>query len=135
MEIHPPRATVRGPEEWFTGEVWYEVISEGPSRVRANLVRFAPGARSAWHAHARGQTLFVTEGLGYVQARGGHVIEIHPGDTVETDPGEWHWHGAAPDRFMAHIAVWEHPAEGAAIQWGDRVSEREYLGLSPGDAR
>jgi len=96
MEILPKQPTTKAPSETFIGDAWYDVIARGeePSRVRVNVVRFAPGARNAWHAHAVGQTVHVTEGIGRIQARGGDVIEIHPGDTVYTPPGEWHWHGA-----------------------------------------
>jgi quercetin dioxygenase-like cupin family protein len=83
----------------FTGDVWYEVIAKGeaPSRMRVNTVRFAPSARTAWHSHSVGQTLYVAEGVGLVQSRGGGIIEIHPGDVIYTPAGEWHWHGAAAD--------------------------------------
>ena len=128
MEIQPGRPTVKAPADTFTGDAWFDVIArgEGSSRVRVNVVRFAPGARNAWHAHAVGQTIHVTEGLGRVQARGGEVLEIRAGDTIQTPPGEWHWHGAAPDRFMTHLAIWEAPAEGAESEWGQLVSDEEY---------
>jgi quercetin dioxygenase-like cupin family protein len=102
MEIQPRQPTVKAGTDNFTGDVWFDVIARGeePSRVRVNVVRFAPGARNAWHAHAVGQTIHVTEGLGRIQARGGEVIEIRAGDTVHMPPAEWHWHGAAPDHFM-----------------------------------
>jgi quercetin dioxygenase-like cupin family protein len=77
--------------------------------MRVNTVRFSPSVRTAWHAHAVGQTLYVTEGIGLIQSRGGEVIEIRPGDVIYTPPGEWHWHGAAPNHFMTHIAMWEAP--------------------------
>lgn len=113
----------------FTGDVWFDVLAAPqpePSRMRVNAVHFAPCARTAWHSHAVGQTLHVTEGVGLVQARGGEVTEIRPGDTIYTPPGEWHWHGAAPDHFMAHLAMWEAPAEGAESEWGDLVTDEEY---------
>jgi quercetin dioxygenase-like cupin family protein len=94
--------------------------------VRVNVVRFAPGARNAWHAHAIGQAVHVTEGIGRIQSRGEHVVEIRQGDTIVTPAGEWHWHGAAPDRFMTHLAIWEAPTDGAETEWGDQVSEAEY---------
>ena len=130
MEIQARQATVKGPAETFTGDVWYDVITKGEdySRMRVNVVRFAPGARNAWHCHAVGQTLHVTEGRGLIQSRGGEVIEIRPGDTIHTPPGEWHWHGAAPDHFMTHIAMWEAPEEGAETEWGDLVTGEEYGG-------
>jgi quercetin dioxygenase-like cupin family protein len=130
MEIQQKLPTVKAPAETFTGDVWLDVIARGeePSRVRVSVVRFAPGARNAWHAHAVGQTLHVTEGLGRVQSRSGEVIEIRPGDTIYTPPDEWHWHGAAPDHFMTHLAIWEAPAEGAESEWGEQVTNAEYLG-------
>ena len=128
MDIRPQQATVKAPAETFTGDAWFDVIVRGeePSHVRMNVVRFAPGARNAWHAHAVGQTIHVTEGIGRVQARGGHVLEIRAGDTIHTPPGEWHWHGAAPDRFMTHLAIWEAPAEGPESTWGELISDQEY---------
>ena len=124
MEIQPPRPTTKAPAEPFTGEAWFDVIAQGqpPSRLRVNVVRFAPGARNAWHAHANGQTLHVTEGIGRMQSRGEEITKIHPGDTVWTPPGEWHWHGAAPGHFMTHLAMWEGVAdgqEGPETSWGD----------------
>ncbi len=88
MEIQPKQPTVRAPAKMFTGDAWFDVIAkgEGPSRMRVSIVRFAPGARNAWHAHAVGQTVHVMDGLGLIQAKGGRVIEIRPGDTVRTPP-------------------------------------------------
>ena len=123
----PP--TVKGPAAMFTGEVWFDVIAPAqaaPSRMRVNVVRFSPGAHTAWHTHAMGQTLHVTEGVGYVQARGGELVEMRPGQTYYTPPGEWHWHGATPERFMTHIAMWEGNAdETPETTWGEHVIE-EY---------
>ena len=128
MELVAKPATEKGPADRFIGDVWMDIIVRGeePSHVRAGVVRFAPGAHSAWHAHPVGQTLYVTEGVGRIQAREGNVLEIRAGDTVLTRPGEWHWHGAAPDHFMTHIAIWEAPPEGAESDWGDHISEAEY---------
>ena len=128
MELVPRQPTTEGPANRFTGEVWFDVIASGvePSRIRVNTVRFSPGARTAWHAHAVGQTLYVVDGTGLVQSRGEAVTEMHPGDVVHTPPGEWHWHGAAPDHFMTHLAMWEAPAEGPESEWGDLVTDAEY---------
>jgi quercetin dioxygenase-like cupin family protein len=131
VEIQPKQPTTKAPAETFTGEAWFDVIARGeaPSRLRVNVVRFAPGARNAWHCHANGQTLHVTEGLGLVRSRGGEVVRIRPGDTVYTPPGEWHWHGAAPDHFMTHLAMWEALAEGQQgpeTEWGAHVTDEEY---------
>jgi quercetin dioxygenase-like cupin family protein len=136
MELRPKQPTVKAPPETFTGDAWYDVIARGeePSRVRVNIVRFAPGVRNAWHAHAVGQTLHVTEGAGRIQARGGEVVEIGPGDTIHTPPAEWHWHGAAPDQFMTHLAIWEAAADGPESQWGEQVTDAEYLASSPKEA-
>jgi quercetin dioxygenase-like cupin family protein len=88
--------------------VHFDVIAPGTeSRGKVNAVRFTPGARTAWHRHANGQTLHVTEGIGLTQSRGGDVVVLHPGDTVWCTPAEWHWHGATPDRFMTHLAIWD----------------------------
>lgn len=121
--------TTKAPAETFAGDAWIDQIvrGESPSRVRAALVRFAPGARNAWHSHAVGQTVHVTEGIGRIQSRGGEVQEMRAGDTYVTPAGEWHWHGAAPDRFMTHLAIWEAPAgAGGDTEWGELVSDEEY---------
>jgi quercetin dioxygenase-like cupin family protein len=131
MQFMPGRPTVKAPPETFTGDAWYDVVVRGeePSRIRVNVVPFAPGARNLWHSHAAGQTVHVTEGVGRIQSRGGEVVEMRAGDTVHTPPGEWHWHGAAPDRFMTHLAIWEAPEEGGPeSEWGEQVSDAEYTG-------
>jgi quercetin dioxygenase-like cupin family protein len=124
LKILPKQSSTKGPAEMFTGDVWFDVIARGeePSRLRVNTVRFAPCARTAWHSHALGQTLQVTDGVGLVQSRGGEVVVMRPGDVIYTPPGEDHWHGAAPDRFMVHTAIWE----GDATEWGDLVTDEEY---------
>ena len=106
----------------------FREIAQGrePSPMRVNVVRFAPGARNAWHAHALGQTLHVTEGIGLIQSSTGEVFKVRPGDTVYTPPGEWHWHGAASDHFMTHLAMWEAPADGPESEWGEQVSDEAY---------
>jgi quercetin dioxygenase-like cupin family protein len=113
----------------FTGDVWFDVIyrGEAPSRMRANAVHFAPGAHTAWHRHAVGQTLHVTGGVGLVRSRDGEVVVMRPGDTVYTPAGEWHWHGATPDNFMTHIALWEAPDDGGPeTEWGEHLTVEEY---------
>jgi quercetin dioxygenase-like cupin family protein len=130
LEIQRKQPSVKGSADRFTGDVWMDAIAKGeePSKMRVSIVRFAPGARNAWHAHAVGQTLHVTDGLGRTQSRGGQVLEIRPGDTIYTPPREWHWHGAAPEHFMTHIAMWEAPDEGPESEWGDHITDGEYGG-------
>jgi quercetin dioxygenase-like cupin family protein len=130
MEVQPKTPSNKGPADMFTGDVWFDVIAKGeaPSQLRVNMVRFAPGAHTAWHKHVNGQTLHVTEGCGLVQSRGGELIEIRPGDTIYTPPGAWHWHGAAPAHFMSHLAMWEclgEDQEGPETTWGEHFVE-EY---------
>jgi quercetin dioxygenase-like cupin family protein len=128
VHIVPVKPSIVGKKETFTGQVFVDEITtmQVPSRIRVTAVRFSPRARTAWHSHAAGQTLHVTEGVGRAQARSGAVITIRPGDTIYTPPGEWHWHGAAPDNFMTHLAIWEAPEQGAEIEWGDLVTNEEY---------
>ena len=129
MPIQPKQPTAKGPAEWFTGDVFLDPIArgEGPSRVRVSAVRFTPGARTAWHAHAIGQTLYVTEGQGLVQARGGSVEDIRAGDIISTPPGEWHWHGAAPEHYMTHLSITEAPGDDQPeADWGEHVTDHEY---------
>jgi len=132
MRVLLKKPSVKAPAERFTGDVWVDTVAEAeePSRLRAAVVRFAPCARTAWHRHAVGQTLHVTEGIGLVQARGGEVLVMRPGDTVHTPPGEWHWHGAAPDHFMTHLALSDSTGDPAVpdVEWGEHVSDDEYEG-------
>jgi quercetin dioxygenase-like cupin family protein len=123
MEVQPRRPTVKGPAEWFTGDVWIDTIAQGQGPMTIGFVHFTPGARTAWHSHGIAQTLHVTEGEGRVQSRGESVVAIRPGDVVYTPGDEWHWHGAAPDHFMTHLAM----SEGTA-QWGEHVTDAEYRG-------
>jgi quercetin dioxygenase-like cupin family protein len=95
-----------------------------------SLVRFTPGARNAWHSHAVGQTLHVTDGVGLVQTRDGKVIRMRPGDTVYTPPGEEHWHGATGDNFMCHFAMLEGVADGDGTTWLELVIDEEYEGAN-----
>jgi quercetin dioxygenase-like cupin family protein len=87
-----------GPSDWFTGTVYVDPVAtaSAPSRLTASSVHFTPGARTAWHTHPYGQTIHVTEGIGRCQREGGPIEEIRPGDRVYFEPGENHWHGAAP---------------------------------------
>ena len=120
--------TAAGPGDWFTGAVFIDTVatpSKG-SRLSASSVHFTPGARTAWHVHPKGQTIWVTEGIGLAQRRGGPVEVIRPGDRVFFEPGEEHWHGAAPNRFMIHLAMLEVDDEGNPATWGDHVSDEEY---------
>ena len=120
--------TGRGASDWFTGSVFIDTVAEltGPSRFAASSVHFTPGARTAWHTHPNGQTIFVTEGVGLCQRRGGPIEVIRPGDRVFFEPGEDHWHGAAPTRFMTHIAMQQADDEGKVVNWGKHVSDEEY---------
>jgi len=131
VEVRSKQPTSKGPAEWFTGDVWMDGIARGeePSRVRVNAVRFTPSARTAWHCHAVGQTLYVTEGRGLVQPRGGKIVELRPGDVVYTPAEEWHWHGAAPAHFMTHLSITERAGDDRPeVNWGDHVTDDEYLG-------
>src|SRR5438067_9732662 len=97
--------TTKGPSEWFTGAVYVDTVAapSGPSRLQASSVHFTPSARTAWHTHPNGQTIYVIEGVGLCQRRDGPNEIIRPGDRVFFEPGEDHWHGAAPNRFMTHL--------------------------------
>jgi quercetin dioxygenase-like cupin family protein len=133
VQIEPKPPTAKGPSSRFTGDVFLDSIVQGqePSRVRVNAVRFTPSARTAWHSHAVGQTLYVTEGRGLMQARGGEISEIRPGDVITTPSGEWHWHGAAPDHYMTHLSITEGVGPGDSrpeADWGEHVTDDEYHG-------
>ncbi len=122
------RATKQAPASYFTGTVWQDPIVEAPdpARIRALRVTFEPGARTAWHTHPLGQTLVVLSGLGRFQTEGGPVVALKPGDVMWISPDEKHWHGAAPDNGMVHIAFQE-ALDGSHANWLDHVSDEEYL--------
>jgi quercetin dioxygenase-like cupin family protein len=117
-----------GPSEWFTGAVYVDPVAvpSNRSRLSASNVHFSPGARTAWHTHPHGQTIWVTEGIGLAQRRGGPIEVIRPGDRVFFEPGEDHWHGAAPNRFMTHLALFQVDDQGNAATWGEHVGDEEY---------
>ncbi|WP_460449017.1 (R)-mandelonitrile lyase [Alsobacter sp. SYSU BS001988] len=119
--------TRRAPADAFTGVVWQDPVIEAPApaRIRAARVSFEPGARTAWHTHPLGQTLWVLAGVGRVQSEGGPVREIRPGDVVWIPPGEKHWHGAAPATGMTHLAMQE-ALDGAHVTWLEQVSDADY---------
>jgi len=121
----------KGPDENFTGTVRVDPLIQAPApaRVFGAYVTFEPGARTAWHAHALGQTLIVTAGCGRVQRWDGPIEEIRPGDVVWIEPGEKHWHGAAPTTAMTHIAIVEQ-LEGERTDWMEKVSDAQYNGIS-----
>jgi quercetin dioxygenase-like cupin family protein len=127
--------TGRGPSEWFTGAVYVDPVAvpSGTSRVGASNVHFTPGARTAWHTHPNGQTIYVLEGVGYAQRRGDSVEVIRPGDRVFFEPGEEHWHGATPTRFMTHLAIVHVDDEGNSAAWGAHVTDEEYGAAPPID--
>src|SRR5881275_3161146 len=120
--------TAPGPADWFTGSVYIDTIAVpvATARVGAALVHFTPGARTAWHTHPFGQTIYVTEGLGLCQKRRAAIEMIRPGDRVFFEPEEDHWHGAAPNRFMTHVAMQEADDSGSPVTWGDHVTQEEY---------
>lgn len=120
--------TMQGPADWFTGTVYIDGIRQGDeqSSVGVAHVRFAPSARTAWHTHPKGQTLYVTDGVGYVCRRGEKPQKIKPGDSVFIEPGEEHWHGACEDCFMAHVALQEADENGQPVTWLEHVTDEEY---------
>lgn len=122
------RSASNAPVEYFTGIVRIEPLfnAAAPARALGVCVTFEPGARTAWHTHPLGQTLIVTSGLGWAQHEGGPVEEIRRGDVVWFSPEEKHWHGAAPDASMTHIAISE-VLDGRSVDWLEKVSDEQYL--------
>jgi quercetin dioxygenase-like cupin family protein len=117
----------RGPADYFTGSVRIDSRFQrgDPARVGGAIVTFEPGARTAWHTHPLGQTLYVVSGFGRVQSWGGPVLDIRAGDSVWFEPGEKHWHGAGPANSMTHIAMQE-ALDGVAVEWMEHVSDEQY---------
>ena len=121
------QASVEGPAEFFSGAVRVDPLFQmpEPSRTRAGVVTFEPGARSAWHTHPLGQTLIITSGLGWVQREGGPIEEVRAGDVVWFPPGLKHWHGATPTTAMTHIAIQE-SLNGKNVDWLEKVRDEQY---------
>ena len=128
MDIHPSGSapTRRAPIEYFTGAVWQDPIVETPEgNIRASLVQFEPGARTNWHTHPAGQTLYIVSGFGRVQSFGGKIREVRAGDVVWFPPGLKHWHGASPTTAMTHIAIQE-ALDGKVVEWMEKVTDEQY---------
>ncbi len=129
MDITPAhkKPTRRANSDWFTGTVWQDPIVDAPApaRVRSARVAFEPGARTNWHTHPLGQTLYIVHGIGHVQTKGGPVQVVRAGDTVYIPPNEKHWHGATPSHGMVHIAIHEFDGE-KHVTWMEPVTDEEY---------
>ena len=121
------RPTKKASSDWFTGTVWQDPIIEAPepARIRALNVSFEPGARTAWHTHPLGQTLYVVTGNGLVGLRNEAPKIIKAGDTVWIPPGEEHWHGASASNAMTHIAIQE-ALDRRVAEWLEQVSDHDY---------
>ncbi|WP_420816118.1 (R)-mandelonitrile lyase [Paraburkholderia phosphatilytica] len=121
------RVSVTGSTENFTGQVRVDPVwsADGNSNVSGGLVSFEPGARSAWHTHPAGQRLLVISGVGLIQEWGKPVQEVRPGDLIWCPPGVKHWHGAAPNSAMTHLAVTGAVA-GKNVSWMEKVTDEQY---------
>jgi quercetin dioxygenase-like cupin family protein len=133
MDIRPSgsQPSRQAPADWFTGTVWQDPIIEAPAlpaSVRATIVRFEPAARTNWHVHPLGQTLYIVSGVGRVQNWGGKGREVRAGDVVWFPPNEKHWHGAGPTTTMVHIAVTE-VLNGKFVDWQEKVTDAQYQGV------
>ena len=122
------RQTKVQPATNFTGVVFSDEIVQGsaPSRMRASVVSFTPGARTAWHAHPVGQTLYCLSGVGRICFKGEAPQVLNPGDVVNIPPDTQHWHGASPDRLFAHLAMSEQTDKGEGTAWFEHVSDKDY---------
>jgi len=120
--------TIDGPAQWFTGKVQItgQFQRSDPSRVSGAIVHFEPGARTAWHTHPLGQTLIVTEGMGWTQIEGGEIAEFQAGDQLWCPADKKHWHGATPTTAMTHIAIQE-MQNGSPVNWLEQVTDAQYL--------
>ncbi len=127
MKRNGTQPSSKGPAEWFTGNVRIDPLHQAPAPARVSIanVTFEPGARTAWHSHPLDQTLIVTAGFGLVQSWDKPIEKIQPGDVVWFQPGEKHWHGAAPTTAMTHISIVEQ-ADGKSADWMEKVSDKEY---------
>jgi quercetin dioxygenase-like cupin family protein len=132
MQIEPQQPTIKSPPEQFSGDVWLDTIAlphTDDQRMTVATVRFAPGARTAWHSHARGQYLRVTQGVARFGDRNGNIFDVYPGQTIYTPPGEEHFHAAAGDSFMEHIAMIEAGDDPATTTiWLEHITDSDYNG-------
>ncbi|MER6632571.1 cupin domain-containing protein [Streptomyces sp. NPDC000987] len=128
MEHITETPTARGPAERFTGDVYLDVIEipTDPANLSAALVRFTPRARTNWHSHANGQTLYITDGVGLVGTRDGNVVRVSAGQIVKCPAGEEHWHGATESTFMAHLAMLVGVVGGDGTTWLEPVTDTQY---------
>jgi quercetin dioxygenase-like cupin family protein len=129
------RATKQGAAANFTGVVWQDevIVAKAPSRMRATVVSFTPGARTAWHSHPVGQVLYCLSGVGRLCLKGQPPQILNPGDTGIIPPNTWHWHGAAPDRLFAHLAMSESGDDGQGTAWFEHVSDADYAAKPAAD--
>ena len=139
MKIEPAGQTTKNPPAQFAGDVWLDPIAlphEANQHMVVATVRFAPGARTAWHSHEKGQYLRVTQGIGRFGIRDGTIIDVQPGQTIYTPPGEEHWHAAAPGVFMEHIAMLENGEDPATTTtWLEHITDDEFNGIEAAGAR
>ena len=128
------RTTKQGAASTFSGTVFQDevVVGTTPSRMRASVVSFTPGARTAWHAHPVGQTLYCLSGVGRICFEGEKPQVLNPGDIVNIPPDTMHWHGASPDRLFAHLALSEAGEKGQGTAWGKHVTDPEYTAPATG---
>jgi len=120
--------TMKGPADWFTGDVYIDAVADAvaSSTFASVNVHFTPGARTAWHTHPQGQTVYVTEGVGLCQREGGPIEVLRPGDRVFFEHGENHWHGATPARFMVHLGLQQNDESGSPVTRGEHVTDEQY---------
>jgi quercetin dioxygenase-like cupin family protein len=134
MQVEPQKPSVKNPPEQFAGDVWLDVVAAphtDDQRMTVAIVKFAPGARTAWHSHARGQYLRVTQGIARFGDRAGNIHEVHPGQTIYTPPGEEHFHAASGDTFMEHIAMLEAGDDPATTTtWLEHITDEEFAGTA-----
>ncbi|ANP72443.1 cupin domain-containing protein [Cryobacterium arcticum] len=132
MQIEPRTPTVKNPAAQFAGDVWLDFVATphtDDQRMTVAVVRFAPGARTAWHSHGRGQYLRVTQGVARFGTRDGNIIEVYPGQTLYTPPGEEHFHAASQDSFMEHIAMLESADDPVTTTvWLEHITDEDYAG-------
>ncbi len=133
LTISAMQPTRRGPEDYFTGDVLLQPViqSPDPAALNGSIVTFAPGARTAWHTHPKGQTLHVLSGEGLVQEEGGPARLIRAGDTVWIPENLRHWHGATAERSMVHLAI-QGEVNGSAADWAEQVTPEDYAAAQPG---
>ena len=72
--------------------------------LNITVVRFPPGIRRPWSAHAQDQYAWIVSGKGIIASEDGE-IELHPGQLVFIPANMMHQHGASEEEGMTQLSI------------------------------